>query len=352
MYNNVINKYKAMKFTPSKYRSLLDELSGISDIGSDASDDIELIDRPTKGKVYKKRKCNDYVKNIDDTDEDEPMVRKELVYSTPILDLNNSVFNEENNTSPIKILDLDDHTINQERCDNNVFLNRPGPSNNQSMDRPNNNNNFPINSTKKNPGIQVEIPKSPLAFAQLFITRELLEYLTYETNLYAHQRRLITPSLYKNWKSASLDEMCKFLGLTILFGIFKLPNTAMYWQKDQPFSSGIIRNCLSRNRYNEINCFFHSYNNNAIAPNTTDRIIKVRTLKDYFTNLFQNTYVPKKQITIDEGIMPYKGKLSFKVYLPDKPDKYGIKYIYYQSLKQVLFIIWMFIMEQEKELQN
>ena len=54
MYNNVINKYKAMKFTPSKYRSLLDELSGISDIGSDASDDIELIDRPTKGKVYKK----------------------------------------------------------------------------------------------------------------------------------------------------------------------------------------------------------------------------------------------------------------------------------------------------------
>ena len=36
-------------------------------------------------------------------------------------------------------------------------------------------------------------------------------------------------------------------------------------------------------------------------------------------------YIPKKNVSIDEGIMAFKGKLNFKVYQPDKPDKYEIK---------------------------
>ena len=30
-------------------------------------------------------------------------------------------------------------------------------------------------------------------------------------------------------------------------------------------------------------------------------------------------------ISIDEGIIPFKGKINFKVFNPMKPDKYGIK---------------------------
>ena len=39
----------------------------------------------------------------------------------------------------------------------------------------------------------------------------------------------------------------------------------------------------------------------------------------------QRCYSPKKNISIDEGVIAFKGRLSFRQYLPAKPTKYGIK---------------------------
>lgn len=36
-------------------------------------------------------------------------------------------------------------------------------------------------------------------------------------------------------------------------------------------------------------------------------------------------YEPSKNISIDEGMIAYKGQLSFRQYMPAKPTKYGIK---------------------------
>jgi hypothetical protein len=33
----------------------------------------------------------------------------------------------------------------------------------------------------------------------------------------------------------------------------------------------------------------------------------------------------EQHIAIDEGIVPWKGRLSFRQYLPNKPDRFGIK---------------------------
>ena len=35
--------------------------------------------------------------------------------------------------------------------------------------------------------------------------------------------------------------------------------------------------------------------------------------------------VPDKNLSLDEGMMPYKGMLNIKVYNPKKPKKYGVK---------------------------
>ena len=40
---------------------------------------------------------------------------------------------------------------------------------------------------------------------------------------------------------------------------------------------------------------------------------------------FKSIWVPRREISIDEGTIPFKGRLNFKVYNPNKPDKYGIK---------------------------
>jgi len=40
---------------------------------------------------------------------------------------------------------------------------------------------------------------------------------------------------------------------------------------------------------------------------------------------FSRFYYPGEFITIDEGMIPFAGKVQFKVYNPDKPTKWGIK---------------------------
>ncbi|KAE9529179.1 hypothetical protein AGLY_011975 [Aphis glycines] len=37
------------------------------------------------------------------------------------------------------------------------------------------------------------------------------------------------------------------------------------------------------------------------------------------------TYQPGKNLTIDEGVCPFRGRVHFKVYMKNKPNKYGMK---------------------------
>ncbi len=52
---------------------------------------------------------------------------------------------------------------------------------------------------------------------------------------------------------------------------------------------------------------------------------KVRPVLDYIVGKFKELYQPWENICIDEGMMQWRGRLSFKVYNPQKPVKYGIK---------------------------
>ena len=40
---------------------------------------------------------------------------------------------------------------------------------------------------------------------------------------------------------------------------------------------------------------------------------------------FSTFWTPRQHISIDEGTVPFKGNIHFRVYNPNKPDKYGIK---------------------------
>jgi hypothetical protein len=53
---------------------------------------------------------------------------------------------------------------------------------------------------------------------------------------------------------------------------------------------------------------------------------------------FNSAYPPHQNISLDEGMIPWRGNLSFRVYSPDKPVKYGIKaYIWFQILPMAMF---------------
>ena len=56
-----------------------------------------------------------------------------------------------------------------------------------------------------------------------------------------------------------------------------------------------------------------------------DKLFKVRPLLDRLANTFRKEYRPSKFVSIDEGMVKYKGRLGFKQYMPTKPVKWGIQ---------------------------
>lgn len=59
-------------------------------------------------------------------------------------------------------------------------------------------------------------------------------------------------------------------------------------------------------------------------PHNANRLFKVQYLIDYFSKKFEENFNLGQNISIDEGMIPWRGRLGFKVYNPSKITKYGI----------------------------
>ena len=80
---------------------------------------------------------------------------------------------------------------------------------------------------------------------------------------------------------------------------------------------------LSYNRFLLIHRCFHLNDNE--TPDLNDPIYKLRPLFLFLLPAWQKHYRFSKRLTIDESMIKYNGRLSFKQYIMNKPVKWGIK---------------------------
>lgn len=46
---------------------------------------------------------------------------------------------------------------------------------------------------------------------------------------------------------------------------------------------------------------------------------------DLLNEKFKSLYTPSGELTLDEAVIPFRGQLRFKVYMKNKPNKYGAR---------------------------
>ena len=154
-----------------------------------------------------------------------------------------------------------------------------------------------------------------------------------ETNRYAtqYQAREMpdggwTPrARVRSWKPVTMKKMKQFMGLNIMTGIVKKPEVVMYWSTDEIQSTPYFAKIMKRDEYQVISRFLHFNNNESRPADCQDKLFKVRPIYDHLLDGFKSLYSPGEYIAIDEGTLCWKGRLSFRVYNPLKPIKYGIK---------------------------
>ena len=86
---------------------------------------------------------------------------------------------------------------------------------------------------------------------------------------------------------------------------------------------------MSRVRFQQLFRFFHLTDTGLQVTSFHqagyNQLFKVHELLDLITPKFEQEYIPHKKVTIDEAMIPFKGWLSFKQYMKDKPVKWRIE---------------------------
>lgn len=97
----------------------------------------------------------------------------------------------------------------------------------------------------------------------------------------------------------------------------------MYWDSDEFFGVEGFKKTIPKHHFMTLGKYLHLVD--PAAEDRNDLLCKVRPLVTRLEQKFAEAYIPGKNITVDEGLVKFNGRLSFKQYMPMKPDKFGIK---------------------------
>ncbi|XP_056020995.1 piggyBac transposable element-derived protein 4-like [Ostrea edulis] len=163
----------------------------------------------------------------------------------------------------------------------------------------------------------------PIDYFFRFLPQVFFENLATETNRYATQKG---PD--PRWSPTNANEMRAFVSINIFMGVRQLPCISNYWSTDERFSDPFIASIMPKTRFVKINQYLHlrdTSNTPGRNDPAYDPLFKVRNLIDVIQPKLRETYKPGKNLSVDEGMIGFKGRLHFRQYMPAKPTKWGIK---------------------------
>ena len=154
----------------------------------------------------------------------------------------------------------------------------------------------------------------------------MIEDITRFTNLYivsiqdSFQRE-------RDAKQTTKDEMLAFIGLLFLCGVTRQSHTNVQdiWETDGT-GIEIARACMSIKRFLFLLRVIR-FDNKADRPQrqVSDRLAAIRRIFESFVDNCKKNYCIGELMTIDETLVPFRGRCGFIQYIPNKPAKYGIK---------------------------
>ena len=159
-----------------------------------------------------------------------------------------------------------------------------------------------------------------MTFFTAFCDDDALDLLTLESNRFRQQLGR------SKCKPISVSEMRTLVGICFYMTIVVLPNRRMYWSAEtrQP----TVANAMTVNRFEEILSVFHVNDNGLMkgrGERGYDRLHKVRPLIELVNRAFKANAEPETFVSVDEQMIPFKGRHGLKCYMMKKPKKWGYK---------------------------
>lgn len=172
---------------------------------------------------------------------------------------------------------------------------------------------------------------TPLECFKAFFTPELLQIVLQHTNEEIELKKAQFSDKRKNsctFKPMQAEELDGLLSFFILAGATKnnhMPAAKLF---DSTICGEKYQSTLSLNRFRFLSASLRFDNRlTRDERKESNKFAHISQIWDILINQCNLNYEPSMYLTIDEQLVGFRGRCPFKMYIPSKPNKYGLKII-------------------------
>lgn len=176
-------------------------------------------------------------------------------------------------------------------------------------------------------GLNFEVTENMSEFdiLQKKIDLDFMSFVVQMTNEF-HSRFVLNIDLrmhsrLQRWHDVSIPELYIFFAILMLMTRNRHLTIEEHWSTDMLLFSPIFSKLIPRNRFCTILSMLHF----SRLSEETNILSKIKTCIDDAREKYKKKFTPHKNLCIDESIVPFKGRLKIKQYLPKKRNRFGIK---------------------------
>lgn len=133
---------------------------------------------------------------------------------------------------------------------------------------------------------------------------------------------------HQNVSPTTKDELKALFGVLILSAAKKDNHLSARHMFDSTISGKFYRSCMNCDRFLYLlNCIRCDDKETREERKINDPFTHIREIWEIFIDTCRNSYTPTSYVTIDEQLLAFRGRCPFRMYIPNKPAKYGIKIV-------------------------
>lgn len=162
--------------------------------------------------------------------------------------------------------------------------------------------------------------RTPIDAFRLLFDQWIMEHIVECTMEYSNTRN-------DNHFNLTEEELEKYIGLLYLRGVLQQKNFPFKDLWSAKWGCSSFNSTMSRNKASSIQRYIRFDSRRDRRQNlANDKFCMISPVLNRFVENSQRCYTPKAFLTIDEQLFPTKARCRFQQYMPNKPDKFGIKF--------------------------
>ncbi|CAH2108113.1 unnamed protein product [Euphydryas editha] len=167
---------------------------------------------------------------------------------------------------------------------------------------------------------------TPLEQFKLFISDSMVSIIVLHTNMEISTKREKYAAKTATVSETCADEIYALIGLLLLSARKKDNHLTTAELFDSSESGTKYISVMSKDRFDFLlNCLRFDDKSTRQERQVTDKFAPIREIWEKLIAVCRDSYEPGSYVTVDEQLLGFRGRCPFRMYIPSKPDKYGIK---------------------------